>query len=81
MNDDDFASGLLYGAAITLMICLLIICQVRSCSYDKGVMDREDNKVVVITNPVGKREIFPADKLTDDVKVTVEKKNLEEVIK
>mgnify|MGYP007100149628 CR=1 FL=1 len=79
MDDDGFAPGFFYGAVITLMICLLIIGQVKSCSYDEGVMDREDNKVVVITNPVGKREIFPVDKIIGDAKVTVEKKDAEEV--
>lgn len=73
--DDDFSVGMFVGFVATSIAAIIAIGCVQGYSYDKGVMDREDNKVVVITNPVGKREIFPADKLTDDVKVTVEKKN------
>ena len=79
--DDDFGAGMFVGGVIVAIVAIVIICGVDYSSYNKGVMDREDNKVVVITNPVGKREIFPADKLTDDVKVTVEKKDVEEVTK
>lgn len=79
--DDDFSVGMFVGFGATSIAAIIAISCVQGYSYNKGVMDREDNKVVVITNPVGKREIYPVDKIIGDAKVTVEKKDAEEVIK